>query len=74
MVDQSSAPRSNSPHQQPAKPAGRTFPTVISGRVSHATKGRAKDIARRRGISMCELVRQAVRDALRTHEKSPDAV
>jgi len=58
----------------PVKPTGRQHPTVISGRVSHSTKGRAKDIARARGISLCQLVRTAVRDALDTYEKSPNAV
>ena len=56
------------------KPKGRSHPTVISGRVSHSTKGRAKDVARTRGVSLCQFVREAVQRAVRTHEKSPDAV
>ena len=52
----------------------RSYPTVISGRVQHATKDRVKAVARSRGISMCQLVREAVRDVLRTHKQSPDAV
>lgn len=54
-------------------PKGRAHPTVISGRVSHSTKGRAKDVARARGISLCQLVREAVQRAVHTHKKSPDA-
>jgi hypothetical protein len=71
------APGATSPERgtaSPSKPKGRSHPTVISGRVSHSTKGRAKDIARTRGISLCQLVREAVQRAVRTHEKSPDAV
>ena len=64
----------DSPASGAANPRNRTFPTVISGRVQHATKDRAKAVARSRGISMCQLVREAVKDALRTHKKSPDAV
>ena len=52
----------------------RSFPTVISGRVSHSMKDRAKAIARSRGISVCQLVREAVQDVVRAHKQSPDAV
>lgn len=46
---------------------GRTHPTVISGRVSHAVKDRAKAAAEERGQSMCEFVRKAIHSALRDH-------
>ena len=64
----------HSPPSRAANSRNRAFPTVISGRVSHDTKDRAKAIARSRGMSVCQLVREAVQDALRTHKQSPDAV
>ena len=68
------ATNSRSSNGSAPAPKGRSHPTVISGRVSHSTKGRAKDIARTRGVSLCQFVREAVQRAVRTHEKSPDAV
>ena len=64
----------DSPASGAASSHKRTHPTVISGRVSHATKGRAKDVARLRGMSVCQLVREAVQDALRPYKQNPDAV
>ena len=55
-------------------PRGRKHPALATVRLRHGTKGRAKDAARARGMSLCAFIREAVRDALDTHEKSPDAV
>ena len=56
-----------------SNPRGRRHPTTATVRLTYGTKGRAKDAARARGMSLCAFIREAVRDALR-HEKSPNAV
>ena len=56
------------------KPRGRKHPALATVRLRHGTKGRACDAARARGMSLCAFIREAVRDALDTHEKSPNAV
>ena len=58
----------------PTRSTGRTHPGVITARVKDATKGRARDAARARGLSLSAFVREAIRDALNAYKKSPDAV
>ena len=74
MLDHNGTSRSNSRKEQPAKPAGRKHPVTAVTRLKHGTKGRAKDVARARGMSLCAFIRQAVQDALRTDKRNPDAV
>ena len=72
--DESTSDDADTINSQQSNARGRRHPTTITGRVTYATKGRAKELAERRGISLCQLVREAVQEAVRTHEKSPDAV
>ena len=73
MINDSDTPRSDTdPSEgretsisQQSNPTGRAHPTTITTRVTHGTKGRAKDIARSRGVSLCKLVRDALNEHLK---------
>lgn len=66
-ADDANSLPSNVSKAAPSTARGQQYPTTTATRLTYAMKGRAKDAARARGISLAAFIREAIRSALRDH-------